>query len=114
MQIRDLATTHFADGVLHADVITGKDYFDSNGYMDRYGSGNIEEWTPTDRGNTWEKERDLAPDKTKHPGWKYNNFQPVKRPGRTEADGMLLFYGREDKNAPNAKAFLQHNGLCCP
>ena len=94
------------DGTLHAYVITGKGYLDSDGYMDKHGGGNIEEWISTDRGNTWKKERDLTPDKAKYTGWKYNNIQPVKRPDGTPVDGMLLFYGWKDKNAPEAKAFL--------
>lgn len=97
-----------ADGTLHAYVITGEGYLDSDGYMDKHGGGNIEEWTSTDKGNTWKKERDLTPDKTKYPGWKYNNIQPVKKPDGTLVDGMLLFYGWNDKNAPEAKAFLLH------
>ena len=44
-----------ADGVLHAYVITGQGYLDSDGYMDKHGGGNIEEWTSTDRGNIWKK-----------------------------------------------------------
>jgi hypothetical protein len=99
-----------ADGVLHAYVVTGEGYFDSNGYMDRYGGGNIEEWYSTDKGNTWKKERDLTPDITRYPGWKYNNIQPVKKPDGALVDGMLLFYGWKDKNAPEAKAFLLIDG----
>ncbi len=98
-----------ADGVLHAYVISGEGYFDSDGYMDRYGGGNIEEWTSTNRGNTWEMARDLTPDKTVYPGWKYNNIQPVKKPDGTLVDGMLLFYGWKDKDAPQARAFLLHS-----
>lgn len=97
-----------ADGALHAYLITGDGYFDSDGYMDKHGGGKIEEWTSADEGNTWRKARDLTPDKTKYPGWKYNNIQAVKRPDGTEVNGMLLFYGWKDKNAPEAKAFLLH------
>ena len=97
-----------ADGVLHAYVITGDGYFKSKGNMDRHGGGNIEEWTSRDRGNTWRKERELTPDKTRYPGWKYNNIQPVKKPDGTLVDGMLLFYGWKDENAPEARAFLLH------
>jgi hypothetical protein len=98
-----------ADGVLHAYVITGKGYLDSDNSMDRYGGGSIEEWTSTDRGNTWKKARDLTPDKKRYLGWKYNNIQPVKNPDGTLIDRMLLFYGWKDENAPQAKAFLLHN-----
>ena len=98
--------TKSADGTLHVYVITGEGYFDSDGYMDKHGGGNIEEWISTDRGNTWKKERDLTPDKTKYSGWKYNNIQSVKKPDGTPVDGMLLFYGWRDKNAPEAQAFL--------
>ncbi|MFC1764549.1 BNR-4 repeat-containing protein [Planctomycetota bacterium] len=94
------------DGTLHAYVITGEGYFDSDGYMDKHGGGNIEEWTSTDQGNTWQKARDLTPDKVKYPSWRYNNIQPVKRPDGTLVDGMLLFYGWKNKEAPEAKAFL--------
>ena len=100
--------TRSADGVLHAYVITGDGYFEGEGNMDRYGGGNIEEWTSTDQGNTWKKERDLTPDRTEYPGWKYNNIQPVKNPDGTLVDGMLLFYGWEDASSPEAKAFLLH------
>ncbi|MFC1764939.1 BNR-4 repeat-containing protein [Planctomycetota bacterium] len=94
------------DGTLHAYVITGEGYFDSDGYMDKHGGGNIEEWTSIDQGNTWKKARDLTPDKANYSGWRYNNIQPVKRPDGTLVDGMLLFYGWKDKDAPEAKAFL--------
>ena len=97
-----------ADGSLQAYVITGAGYLDSDGYMDKHGGGNIEEWISTDKGNTWKKERDLTPDKATYSGWKYNNIQPVKKPDGTLVDGMLLFYGWKDKNAPEAKAFLLH------
>ena len=40
--------------------------------------------------------------------WKYNNIQPVTRPDGSVLEGMLLFYGWKDKNAPEAKAFLLH------
>ena len=94
------------DGTLHAYVITGQGYFDSDGYMDRYGGGSVEEWTSADQGHTWKRRRDLTPDRTAYPGWKYNNIQPVKRPDNTVVEGMLLFYGWKDKNAPEARAFL--------
>ncbi len=54
--------------------------------------------------------RDLTPDKSKYPGWRYNNIQPVTRPDGSIVDGMLLFYGWKDRNAPEARAFLLHEG----
>lgn len=93
-------------GILHAYLIVGNEYFDSDGYMDKHGGGNIEEWVSSDNGDTWEKMRELTPDQTLYPGWKYNNIQPVTKPDGSTVDGMLLFYGWKDKNAPEAKAFL--------
>lgn len=95
-----------ADGTLHAYVITGEGYFDSGGYMDKHGGGNIEEWVSTDKGDTWVKFRELTPDPKVYPGWKYNNIQPVKNPDGTIVDGMLLFYGWKHPDDPEAKAFL--------
>ena len=97
-----------ADGVLHAYVITGEGYFDSKHYMDKHGGGNIEEWTSADNGNTWNKARDLTPDRSKYPGWKFNNVQPVTRPDGSCVEGMLLFYGWKDRRPPGAQAFLLH------
>jgi hypothetical protein len=96
------------DGTLHAYLIVGDGYFDTSGYMDRYGGGAVEEWVSVDKGNTWKKQRDLTPEKSRYPGWKYNNIQPVTRPNGSIVDGMLLFYGWKDKDAPEAKAFLLH------
>ncbi|MBW7990777.1 MAG: hypothetical protein FVQ84_12290 [Planctomycetes bacterium] len=97
-----------ADGTLHAYLIVGDGYLDTGGYMDRYGGGAVEEWISADKGNTWKKQRDLTPDESRYPGWKYNNIQPVTRPDGSFADGMLLFYGWKDKESPEAKAFLLH------
>ena len=83
-------------------------YFKTGGYMDKHGGGNIEEWISRDNGDSWEKRRDIAPDQTKYKGWKYNNIQPVTRPDGSLVEGMLLFYGWKDKNAPEAKAFILH------
>ncbi len=94
-------------GVLHAFLIAGK-YLDSAGYMDKHGGGTIEEWISSDNGNTWKLGRDLTPDRSKYPGWKYNNVQPVTRSDGSTVDNMLLFYGWKDKDAPEAEAFLLH------
>ena len=40
----------------------------------------IEEWVSLNEGKTWRKERDLTPDVSEYPGWKYNNVQPVTNP----------------------------------
>ena len=96
------------DGTLHAYVIVADGYLDTGGYMDGYGGGNIEEWISRDKGNTWTRRRGLTPDESIYPGWKFNNIQPVTKPDGSIVDGMLLFYGWKDKDAPEAKAFLLH------
>ncbi len=96
------------NGTLHAYLIRGDGYLDTGSYMDQHGGGTIEEWISSDKGNTWKKERDLTPDKSRYPGWRYNNIQPVRRSDGSIVDGMLIFYGWEDKDAPEAKAFLLH------
>ncbi|MBL7189999.1 MAG: BNR-4 repeat-containing protein [Phycisphaerae bacterium] len=96
------------DGTLHAHLIVGDGYLDTDGYMDRYGGGAVEQWSSHDNGNTWKKQRDLTPDRSTYPGWKYNNIQPVTKPDGSIVDGMLLFYGWKDRDAPEAKAFLLH------
>jgi len=96
------------DGTLHAYLIVGDGYLDTGGYMDGYGGGAVEEWISRDKGNTWEKRRDLTPDEFQYLGWKYNNIQPVTRPDGSVVDGMLLFYGWKDEESPEAKAFLLH------
>lgn len=92
-------------GILHAYVIVGEGYLEG-GYMDRHGGGRIEEWVSRDRGNHWEKSRDLTPDPQQYPGWKFNNVQPVVRPDGSTVPDMLLFYGWLDQDAPEARAFL--------
>jgi hypothetical protein len=96
-----------AKDVLHAYLIVGKGYLEG-GYMDRHGGGRIEEWVSRDRGNSWKKLRDVTPDRNPYRGWRYNNVQPVVRPDGSIVEGMLLFYGWKDKDAPEAKAFLLH------
>jgi hypothetical protein len=100
--------TREKNGILHAYLIVGEGYLDTDGYMDRYGGGNIEQYVSYDKGETWQRERDLTPDRNQYPGWKYNNIQPVTKPDGSIVAGMLLFYGWKDKNAPEAKAFLLH------
>ena len=96
------------NGVLHAYLIRGDGYL-SGGYMDKHGGGRIEQWTSSDKGYTWTKTRDLTPDRSNYAGWKFNNIQPVTRPDGSFVDGMLLFYGWIDKDAPTAQAFLLHD-----
>ncbi|MGD2175851.1 MAG: BNR-4 repeat-containing protein [Candidatus Brocadiaceae bacterium] len=95
-------------GTLHAYLIVGDGYLDTGGYMDKHGGGAVQEWTSSDKGNTWQKARDLTPDRSVYPDWRYNNVQPVTRPDGSAVDGMLLFYGWEGRNAPEARAFLLH------
>ena len=95
------------NGVLHAYVIVGEGYLEG-GFMDKHGGGGIEEWVSEDKGKSWGKRRDLTPDRERYPGWRFNNIQPVPRPDGTAVEGMLLFYGWKDKDAPEAKAFLLH------
>ena len=94
-------------GGLHAYVIVGEGYLDG-GYMDGHGGGRIEEWVSYDRGDSWKKKRDLTPDSKRYSGWRFNNIQPVLRPDGSAVDGMLIFYGWKDENAPEARAFLLH------
>jgi len=95
-------------GLLHAYLVVGDGYFDRDGNMDRYGGGYIEEWVSSDDGNSWSRKRDLTPDRSKYPGFKYNNIQAVTRPDGSRVDGMLIFYGWKDGDAPDAVAFLLH------
>ena len=81
-------------------------YLNTGGFMDKHGGGRIEEWISIDSGETWKRKADLTPDRNKYPGWKFNNIQPVTRVDGNAVEGMLLFYGWKDKNAPEAKAFL--------
>lgn len=95
-----------ADGKLHAYLVVGDGHLKTDGYMDKHGGGRIEEWISSNKGKTWKKARDLTPGRTDYPGWRFNNIQPVRRPGGEIVDGMLLFYGWGDQNAPEARAFL--------
>ena len=91
-------------GGLHAFVIVGEKYLEG-GYMDRHGGGRLEEWESTDAGDTWKQRRVLSPGEP-FANWKFNNAQPVVRPDGSEVQGMLLFYGWNDSDAPQARAFL--------
>jgi len=92
-------------GVLHACLIVGDAYLEG-GYNDKHGGGRIEEWISKDKGKTWQKYRDLTPDKTRYPDWRFNNIRPVRRPDRTPVEGMFLFYGWSDSDLPAAQSFL--------
>jgi len=98
--------TRHDDGELHAYIITAEGYFDSPGYMDKHGGGRVEEWVSTDKGDTWKKARDLTPADPKYAGWRFNNVQPVRKPGGEIVDGLLIFYGWGSLDDPEAKAFL--------
>ncbi|MEM7375102.1 MAG: BNR-4 repeat-containing protein [Bacteroidota bacterium] len=96
------------DGTLLAYLIVGEGYVESENYMDRYGGGDLEEWISEDQGMSWRKNRDLTPDRSIYPNWKYNNVQPVTRADGRLVDGMLLFYGWGEGESPEVKAFLLH------
>ncbi|MCX6326836.1 MAG: BNR-4 repeat-containing protein [Bacteroidia bacterium] len=97
------------NGVLHACLLVGHNkYNPKEGSMNSYGGGYIEEWCSYNKGNTWEKIRDLTPGNSEFVDWKFNNIQPVKDPKGNVIDGMLLFYGWKDGEAREAKAFLLH------
>jgi hypothetical protein len=76
--------------------------------MDRHGGGRIEEWISKDQGNSWKKRCDVSPNSQQYAGWRFNNIQPVAGPDGSTKDGMLLYYGWKDENAPEAVAFLVH------
>lgn len=116
------------NGVYHAYLVVGDSYVDTEwvegksdgdnfekgktnylktgGFMDKHGGGRIEEWISSDQGSIWKKNQELSPDQANYPGWKFNNIQPVTNPDGSVVEGMLLFYGWKDKNAPEARAFL--------
>jgi hypothetical protein len=101
------------NGSLHAYLLVGEGYLEG-GYMDRHGGGRMEEWVSRDKGNSWKKLRDLTANLEQYYGWRFNNVQPVVHPDGSIVDGMLLFYGWKDKDAPEAKAFLLHETLPLP
>ena len=94
------------DENLHAYIITGNGYFHSDGYMDKHGGGDIEEWISSDGGDSWNRSRSISVDPDQFNGWKYNNIQPVRNPDGTTTPGMLLFYGWKHPDDPLSKAFL--------
>jgi len=94
-------------GIVHAYVVVGNDYL-SGGYMDGHGGGNLEEWVSKDAGVSWAKLRNLSPHHGDYAGWRFNNVQPVVGADGEMVDGMFLFYGWNDSDAPKAKAFLFH------
>lgn len=100
--------TKDSQGNLLAYLIIGNGYLDSNRYMDKHGGGDVEEWISKDKGKTWRKHRDLTPDRSQYPGWRFNNVQAVTREDGSVVDGMLLFYGWGKGDSPEAKAFLLH------
>lgn len=85
-------------------------YLNTGGYMDKHGGGRIQEWISADKGSTWQLKRDLTPDSTLYPDWSFNNVQPVTNAYGRVVEGMLMFYGWKDPEAPAAKAFLFHEG----
>ena len=85
-------------------------YLNTAGYMDKHGGGRIQEWISADKGSTWQLKRDLTPDSTLYPDWSFNNVQPVTNAYGRVVEGMLMFYGWKDPEAPAAKAFLFHEG----
>ena len=99
---------HCDDGTIRAFVVTGESYLEG-GYMDRHGGGRIEEWTSRNGGESWQMQRVLSPSLERYRDWRFNNVQPVVRPDGSEVEGMLLFYGWKDHEAPKAQAFLLHD-----
>ena len=99
------------DGGLLAYLVCGDGYLDSPGYMDSHGGGRIEEWASKDEGRSWKRLRDLTPTGKKYAGWRYNNVQPVTKPGGEIVSGMLLFYGWGDLDSPEGRAFLIDEGF---
>tara|TARA_R110002096_G_scaffold74283_20_gene176140 strand:- start:853 stop:1068 length:216 start_codon:yes stop_codon:yes gene_type:complete len=59
-----------------------------------------------DKGKTWQQIRDLTPSGSQFSGWRFNNVQPVTKPGGEIVPGMLLFYGWGERDSPQARAFL--------
>lgn len=97
------------DGILHAYLLMDNRYFESKGKgtMNNHGGGTrIEEWISSDEGNTWAKKCTLFSADKEYAGWRFNNVQPIKTKEGKIKEGVWLFYGWKDKEAPKAKAFL--------
>ena len=75
------------DGVLKAYCASGKD----DGELRAYGGGDLEIWTSTDAGSTWQMDGKLDPE----PGLLYNNPRPAERASGEVDDDFLLFFGWE-------------------
>lgn len=99
-----------ADGSLHAYLIVGDGYFESEKDVDRYGGGDIEEWVSVDDGDTWKKARDVMKGEGEYAGWRFNNVQPVTRPDGSDVEGMFIFYGWDARDLSSTKAFLVDEG----
>lgn len=95
-------------GKLHAWLIRGEGYFESDRYLDKHGGGRIEEWISDDQGNTWQYLSNPSPNPSTYPGWKYNNIQPVIRPDGSIVPGMILFYGWGPGAQTQTRGFLIH------
>ncbi len=52
------------------------------------------------------KKRTLFSADNEYAGWRFNNVQPIKTKQGQIKEGVWLFYGWKDNNAPQAKAFL--------
>ena len=97
------------EGILYAYLLMDEGYFNSKGKgtMNNHGGGtHIEEWISSDVGNTWAKKRTLFSADNEYAGWRFNNVQPIKTKEGKIKEGVWLFYGWKDNNAPKAKAFL--------
>lgn len=97
------------NGLLHAYLLMDDGYFESEGkgIMNSHGGGTrIEEWLSSDEGNTWHLEKTLFSAEGEYEGWRFNNVQPIKTKEGKIKEGMWLFYGWKDGDAPQAKAFL--------
>ena len=51
-----------------------------------------------------------TPDTSLYTDWRFNNVQAVTNAYGTSVDGLLMFYGWKDKDAPAARAFLVLEG----
>lgn len=89
-------------GAFQATMITGSDETVIEEGMDEYGYGlAVEQWTSSDEGVTWTKERDISP----RPGMHYQNIQFISDAMKGPLKNMLLFYGWDGRDSPG-EAFL--------